>query len=69
MINPNKTQCIFIGNQQLLSRMPDKKTRKFNGNIIIPSNHVKNFGLYTDEYMAFDWNVNELNVKVMGTHV
>ncbi len=28
MINPNKTQCIFTGNRQLLSRIPNKTTIK-----------------------------------------
>ncbi len=67
MINPNKTQCIFIGNRQLLSRIPDSTTIKFAGNTITPSNHVKNLGLYIDGYMTFDVHINELNKKVMGT--
>ncbi len=40
MINPNKTHCIFIGNRQLLSRIPNNTTIKFAGNKITPSNHA-----------------------------
>ncbi len=58
MINPNKTQCIFIGNRKLLSRIPDNTNLKFDGNIITPRTHVKNLGLYIDRYMTFDERVN-----------
>ncbi len=64
---PNKTQCIFIGNRQLLSRIPNNTTIKLNGTTITPSNHVKNLGLYIDRYMSFDVHINELNKKIMGT--
>ncbi len=64
MIDPNKTKCIFIGNRQLLSRIPNNTTIKFAGNTINLSNHVKN---YIDRYMTFDVHINELNKKVMGT--
>ncbi len=67
MINPNKTQCIFIGNRQLLSRIPKKTTIKFAGNTITSSNHVKNLGLYIDRYTTFDVHINESNKKVIGT--
>ncbi len=66
MLNSTKTQCIFIGNRQLLPRIPPKTTLHFNGHIIYPSNHVKNLGVYIDRYMLYDVHRNELNKKVMG---
>ncbi len=66
MINPNKTQCIFINNRKLLSRIPNNTTVKLDANTITPGN-VKNLVLYIDRYMTFDVHVNELNQKIMGT--
>ncbi len=67
MIDPIKTQYIFIGNRQLISCILNNTIVKFDGNTIIPSNHVKNLGLYINRYMTFDVHVNGLNKKVMGT--
>ena len=66
MFNSSKTQCIFIGNRQLLSHIPPNTTVNFNGNVIYPSKYVKNLGVYFDPYMLFDVHINELNKKVMG---
>ncbi len=41
IINPNKAQCIFIGNRQLLSHIPDNTTIKFAGNTITPATMLK----------------------------
>ena len=45
MLNSGKTQCIFIGNRQLLAHVPPNTVIKINGDTIAPSNYVKNFGL------------------------
>ncbi len=66
MFNSSKTQCIFIGNRQLLSNIPPNTTINFNGNIIYPSKHVKNLGIYIDRFMLFDVHIHELNKKAMG---
>ena len=66
MFNSCKTQCIFIGNRQLLCHIPPNTTVNFNGNIIYPSKHVKNLGVYFDRHMLFDVHISELNKKVMG---
>ena len=66
MFNSCKTQCIFIGNRQLLCHIPPNTTVNFNGNIIYPSKHVKNLGVYFDRNMLFDVHISELNKKVMG---
>ena len=61
MFNPSRTQCILIGNRQLLSKIPSNTTINFNGNIIYPSKHVKTLGVYIDRFMLFDVHINELN--------
>lgn len=58
LMNDKKTQCVFIGSRQLLSRILNNTTLKVNngsdnnyGNsIIVPSNHVKNLEVYFDNY-------------------
>ena len=66
MLNSAKTQCIFIGNRQLLARIPPNTTINFNGDILHPSCYVKNLGVYIDRYMVFDVHVSELTKKVNG---
>lgn len=66
MFNSCKTQCIFIGNRQLLSHTPPNTTVNVNGNVIHPSKHVKNLGVSLDSYLLFDVHINELKRKVMG---
>ena len=67
MLNSKKTQCILIGNRQLLSQIPPNTIIDCDGDIIYPSTHVKNLGVYIDKYMLFDVHINELTKKVMGT--
>ena len=67
LLNSSKTQCMFIGNHQLLSNIPLNTKLNFNGNSIQPSNRVKNLGVYMDRYMLYDVHINELNKKVMGS--
>ncbi len=62
ILSSSKTQCVFIGDRQLLSSIPPNTTT-FNGDIMYPSNHVKNFGVHIDRYMLFDVHINELNKK------
>ena len=66
MLNPHKTQCIFIGNQQLISKIPSQTVIRLNETIINPSISVKNLGLHIDRYMLFDHHINEIHRKVMG---
>ena len=66
MLNAGKTECIFIGNQQLLSKIPDGTVIKLNGKTINPSDTVKNLGLHMDCLMNFDHHISEIYKKVMG---
>ncbi len=66
MINPSKTQCIFIGSRQLIAQIPDNISIDFHGTIIFPSTHVKNLGLHMDRYMVFDTHINEITKKVIS---
>ena len=66
MVNPNKTQCIFIGSRQLLSHIPEDAVIHLGDTSIRPSTSVKNLGLYMDRYMTFDTHINELSKKTIG---
>ncbi len=66
LLNPKKTQSIFIGNRQLLAQIPSNIIINCDCGIITPSEHVKNLGVYFDRYMFFDMNISELKKKIMG---
>ena len=66
LINPKKTQCIFIGSRQNVSRIPEEIQINFDGSEITPSHLVKNLGLHIDRYMTFEVHINEMHKKVMG---
>ena len=67
LLNNKKTQCIFIGNRQLLALVPSDISINCNGVHIYPTTHVKNLGVYFDKHMLFDVHIAELNTKIMGT--
>ncbi len=67
MLNSKKTQCIIIGNRQLLTHLPLTTDTKLDDEIIIPTSYVKNLGVYFDRYMLFDRHVNEVTMKAVGT--
>lgn len=65
-MNANKTQCIFIGTRQLISKIPINTKIRLHDSTIQPTTHVKNLGVYIDRYMAFDIHISEIHKKVMG---
>ena len=66
LLNSKKTQCIFIGNRQQLSRIPGGVFINCDGEHIYPSAHVKNLGVHIDRFMTFDVHISEISKKVMG---
>ena len=50
LINTKKTQILFVGNNQLMSQVPNDIKIKVD-NYITPSKEVKNLGLYMDRYV------------------
>ena len=67
VLNPSKTQCIFIGNRQLINQIPNNTTIRSDTTSITPSKQVKNLGIYLDSHMTFETHIRELSKKVMGT--
>ncbi len=66
-LNAKKTQCIFLGTNQLIPRIPDNTSTTFRDTTIKPSSRVKNLGVYFDNYMNFDIHINENSTKITGT--
>ena len=66
-VNESKTQCMFIGKRQLISRIPEDVEINFGTAIIKPSHKVKNSGVYMDPYLQFDSHIDEMSKKVYGT--
>ena len=67
LLNENKTQCIFFGSRQYISRIPEDTRIKFNDTLLVPSKKVKNLGVYMDSNMTFSVHIDELYRKVTGT--
>lgn len=67
LLNENKTQLIFFGSRQYISRLPDNLNIKFNNVTLIPTQSVKNLGVIMDSYMTFNLHIDELQKKVIGT--
>ncbi len=63
MLNASKTQCIFIGNRQLLSKLPVNTIISIDNEIIIPSSQWKNLGLYMDKNILFDKHASKITKK------
>ncbi len=67
MLNPSKTQCMFVGSRGLLSQgLLDVKIQ-VDGNFIIPCKSVKNLEIYFDNFMLFDTHISEMSKKIYGT--
>ncbi|XP_069985192.1 uncharacterized protein [Penaeus vannamei] len=66
-LNPQKTQCIFIGSRQNIAKIPTDTMIEFQGCYIKPSTTVKNLGVYIDRYMTFETHIDHIYRKVMGT--
>lgn len=65
-VNENKTQGIFIGSRQLISRIPPDVRIFFGETPIIPAQTVKNLGVHMDQYMLYDHHINSIVKKANG---
>ena len=67
LLNESKTQIIFFGSRQYISRIPENISIKFNDITLVPSQKVKNLGVIMDSNMTFNAHIDELHKKVIGT--
>ncbi len=66
MINPNKTQCFFVGARPFIKRIPSDTTINFDNAHVNPSNYIKNLGICMDCHMTFDVHIQKSQKKMMG---
>lgn len=66
MVNETKTQCMFVGSRQYISKIPKDLTIKFGNNFIVPSTCVKNLGVHMDQYLLYDIHINKITKKITG---
>ena len=66
LVNASKTQVIFIGSRQNISKVPENIKIRFDESDITPSKCVKNLGVYLDSYMTFNAHIDETYKKTMG---
>ncbi len=66
MMNPNKTQCLFVSTRPFIRRIPSDTTINFDNAHIALSNHIKNLDMYMNCHMTFDVHIQEIQEKVMG---
>ncbi|MEL6989478.1 MAG: reverse transcriptase family protein, partial [Bacteroidota bacterium] len=59
-LNENKTQCIFFGSRQYVSRIPNDIIIRLGDSQIVPSTSVKNLGVYMDQYLTYDIHIKEI---------
>ena len=67
LLNENKTQFIFFGSRQYISRIPNNISLKLGDVTLIPSQNVKNLGVYMDNFLTYNVHIDELQKKVTGT--
>lgn len=67
LLNESKTQFIFFGSRQYISRIPLEISIKCNDTSIVPSKKVKNLGVYMDSHLTYDIHIDEMYKKVIGT--
>ncbi len=66
LLNPNKTQCLFVGTRPAIRRIPDNTTFNLNSTSVIRSKQVKNLGVYMDQHMSFEVHIHDMHKKVIG---
>ena len=65
-VNENKTNAIFIGSRQYISRIPPDPKIIFGETAITPSQTIKNLGIIMDQYMLYDHHINYIVKKANG---
>ncbi len=66
MINPNKTQCLFVGTRRFIRRIPSDTSISFGKGLITPSKRINYLGIYMYCHMIFDVHIQEMYKKVIG---
>ena len=66
LLKESKTQLIFFGSRQYISRIPENTSLKLGNVTLIPSQNVKNLGVHMDNYSIFNVHIDEIQKKTTG---
>ncbi|MEL6989626.1 MAG: hypothetical protein AAGK97_17585 [Bacteroidota bacterium] len=66
LLNESKTQFMFFGSKQFISRIPDDLEIIIDNITIKPSKRIKNLGVYMDSCLTFNLHIDEMIKKVTG---
>ncbi len=67
LLNTTKTQCMFVGSKGVISQIPPNTCLQVDDTNILPSNSLKNLGIYFDSHMTFNTHVNKISKKILST--
>ena len=67
LLNESKTQLIFFGSRQFISRIPENVSLRLGDVTLVPTQNVKNLGVHMDNFLTFNVHIEELQKKVTGT--
>lgn len=69
IVNPNKTQVMVVGSREMLNKVNISSLPQISfNNITIPYSHtVKNLGLYINQDLTWNRQVNEISRRVFST--
>lgn len=61
-----KTDFLFIGSRQNISRLPDDLSIQVGSSLVTPSKTIKNLGINMDQYLSFDHHIRSMCSKSNG---
>ncbi len=67
LLNTTKTQCMFVGSKGVISQIPANTCLQVDDTNILPSNSLKNLGIYFASHMTFNTHVNKISKKILST--
>ena len=65
-LNAEKTNFIFIGSRQNISKIPDDISIEVGTSLLKPSATVKNLGILIDQFLSFDHHIRNMCSKANG---
>ena len=57
LINPDKTNFLFLGTRQMLSRLPEVPRVVFLGKTLEPTDSAKDLGVFLDPHLTYDYHI------------
>ena len=65
-VNAQKTQILFVGSRSYIKRLPINLKIKVGSSFVSPSESVKNLGIFMDNHLSFEKQVDHMCSKANG---